>query len=114
MGLSTRSRKAKLTLNDLPVELVGAIVHEVASIGDLLRLRVVNHTFSAYATPRAFHTFHVVNTDKSVHGNRLLAKSSSLASLVKRLVIHCEAGPGENKLLNTGASFTRPIEACIS
>lgn len=100
MALPEHSRKAKVAFNDLPVELVGAIVHEVAPIRDLLRLRAVNHTFSAYATPRAFHTFHVVNTEKSARGHRLLAKSP-LAPLVKKLVVHCEAGPGENKLLNT-------------
>ncbi|GJE99675.1 hypothetical protein PsYK624_159460 [Phanerochaete sordida] len=101
MTPSARPAKPTRTFNDLPVELIGAVVHEVASIGDLLQLRVVNHTFSAYATPRAFDTFHVANTQKSAQGHRLLSKSPSLAALVKKLVIHCEAGPGENKLLNT-------------
>ena len=91
-----------LSLRDLPVELVGAVVHEVTSIGDLLRLRAVNHTISAYATPRAFHTLHVVNTESSVSGQKAIMESPLLAPLVKRLVIHCEAAPGENKLLNTG------------
>jgi hypothetical protein len=94
----------KLSLSDLPVELVGAVVHQIVSIGDLLRLRVVNHTISTYATPRAFHTLHIVNTEKGVSGQKFIMESPPLALLVKRLVIHCEAGQGENKLLNTGKS----------
>lgn len=98
------SSKPRVCFNDLPVELIGAVVDEVASIGDLLRLRVVNHTFSVYATPKAFHTFHVANTQKSVAGQRSMMSCPKLVSLVHKLVIHCEAGPGENRLLNTGAS----------
>lgn len=90
--------------NDLPVELVGAVVAEAVSIGDLLRLRAVNHTFLNYATPRAFTTFHVVNTPSSVAGYANLLQSTSLAPLVRRLVVHCEAEPGENKLVNRGTS----------
>ncbi|KIP07604.1 hypothetical protein PHLGIDRAFT_413549 [Phlebiopsis gigantea 11061_1 CR5-6] len=101
MGQEVLRRPSGPSLNDLPVELLGAVVGEVTSIGDLLRLRVVNHTFSVYATPKAFRTFHVVNTEASVTGQKLLMSSPGLASLVQRLVVHCEAGPGENRLLNT-------------
>ena len=92
----------KNSFGDLPIELVGAVVQEVVSIGDLLRLRAVNHTIHTYATPRAFKTLHVVNTERSVSGQKAIMASRSLAPLVHRLVVHCEAGPGENKLLNTG------------
>lgn len=91
---------------DLPVELVGAIVAEVTSIGDLLRLRAVSHTFSKFATPRAFCTLHVVNTPSSVAGCAHLLQNVHLSRLVKRLVVHCEAGPGENRLVNRGAPFS--------
>ncbi|KAI0338726.1 hypothetical protein BDW22DRAFT_670595 [Trametopsis cervina] len=89
-----------VALNDLPIELVGAVVAQVASIGDLLSLRAVNHTFSAYATPRAFATYHVVNTNKSVIGHASLLEHVGLARLVRTLVVHCEASPGENRLVN--------------
>lgn len=104
MGRDILQKTRGVSFNDLPVELVGVIVNEVTSIGDLLRLRVVNHTLSAYATPRAFQTYHVVNTEASVFGQRLLMNSPWLAPLVQRLVVHCEAGPGENKMVNTGTS----------
>lgn len=90
--------------HDLPVELVAAVVAEVVSIGDLLRLREVNHTFSNFATPRAFTTFHVVNTSASVAGCANLLQCDHLSRLVRRLVVHCEAGPGENRLVNRGTS----------
>lgn len=102
MGREILRKTSGPSFNDLPVELVGAVVDEVTSIGDLLRLRAVNHTFSVYATPKAFQTFHVVNTEASVTGQRLLMSSPCLAPLVQRLVVHCEAGLGENRLVNTG------------
>ncbi|KAI0703408.1 hypothetical protein BC835DRAFT_1021874 [Cytidiella melzeri] len=85
---------------DLPVELVGAVVDEVTSIGDLLRLRNVSHTFTTYATPKAFSTYHVVNTRSSIQGHENMLQHADLARLVRRLVVHCEAGPGENRLVN--------------
>lgn len=92
-----------LALSDLPIELIGAIVSQVTSIGDLLSLRAVNHTFATFATPRAFSTFHAVNTPTSVHGFASLLACPELLPLVKMLIVHCEAGLGENKLVNRGA-----------
>jgi hypothetical protein len=93
---------SKFSLNDLPIELVAGIVAEVATIGDLLRLREVNHTFLTYATPRAFSTYHAVNTHRSVEGHSNILQNAQLAQLVRKLVVHCEAGPGENRLVNRG------------
>lgn len=103
MWSTPRTTFALAAFNDLPVELIGAVVAEVVSIGDLLRLREVNHTFLNFATPRAFSTFHVVNTPSSVAGCAGLLQSNGLARLVKKLVVHCEAGLGENRLVNRGA-----------
>lgn len=87
---------------NLPIELVGAVVAEVDNIGELLRLREVNHTFSIYATPKAFSTYHVVNSRRSTRGHENLLLNADLARLVRKLVVHCDAGPGENRLVNRG------------
>ncbi len=92
--------------SDLPIELVGAVVGEVDSIGVLLCLREVNHTFCTFATPKAFSTFHVSNTRLSTQGHAAILRNADLTRLVKRLVVHCEASPGENRLVNRGKPYS--------
>jgi hypothetical protein len=63
------------TMVSFPPELFGAIVAEVRSPSDLLRLRATNSTLSAYATPLAFRSVCLANRDKSIQSFKLLVKS---------------------------------------
>lgn len=94
------------SFNDLPIELVGVVTAKVITIGDLLRLREVNRVFSTYATPRAFSTYHAVNTQKSIEGHHNIMHHAELAKLVRKVVVHCEAEPGENRLVNRGMPYS--------
>jgi hypothetical protein len=69
----------------LPPELLGAIVGEVRSLPDLLRLRETNSTLNEFATPLAFRTLVLANRDKSIHNFTLLS-TSRLSPFVREVV----------------------------
>jgi hypothetical protein len=63
------------TMVSLPPELLGAIVVEVHSLPDLLRLRETNSTLNEFATPLAFRSVVLANRDKSIKNFTLLSNS---------------------------------------
>ena len=69
----------------LPPELLGAIVVEIHSLPDLLRLRETNSTLNDFATPLAFRSVVLANRDKSIEKFRLLS-TSRLAPFVREVV----------------------------
>lgn len=68
-----------------PPELLGAIVDEVHSIPDLLRLRETNTTLNEFATPLAFRSVVLANRDKSIR-NFMLIATSRLARFVHEVI----------------------------
>jgi len=68
-----------------PPELLGAIVAEVHSLPDLLRLRETNSTLNEFATPLVFRSVVLANRDKSIQNFRLLS-TSRLAPFVREVV----------------------------
>jgi hypothetical protein len=68
-----------------PPELLGAIVAEVYSLPDLLRLREANSTLNEFATPLAFRSVVLANRDNSIHNFRLIT-TSRLAPFVHEVV----------------------------
>jgi hypothetical protein len=74
-----------ITMVSFPPELLGAIVSEVHSLPDLLRLRETNHTLNEFATPHAFRSVVLANRDKSIQNFRLLS-TSRLAPFVREVV----------------------------
>jgi len=68
-----------------PPELLGAIVAEVHSLPDLLRLRETNTTLNEFATPLAFRSVVLANRDKSIQNFRLLS-TSRLSPFVHEVV----------------------------
>jgi hypothetical protein len=68
-----------------PHELLGAIVAEVHSLPDLLRLRETNSTLNEFATPIAFRSVVLANRDKSIQNFRLLS-TSRLSPFVREVV----------------------------
>lgn len=73
------------TMVSLPPELLGAIVAEVHSLPDLLRLRETNSTLNEFATPLAFRSVVLANRDKSIQNFRLLS-TSRLSPFVREVV----------------------------
>jgi hypothetical protein len=69
-----------------PPELLGAIVAEVHSQPDLLRLRAANSTLNALATPRAFRAIQFANTDKSLERFKRLANYPKFTGLIHEVV----------------------------
>lgn len=69
----------------LPHELLGAVVAEVHSLPDLLRLRETNSTLNDFATPLAFRSVVFANRDKIIDNFRLIS-TSRLAPLVREVV----------------------------
>jgi hypothetical protein len=70
----------------LPTELLGAIVAEVHSQPDLLRLRTTNTTLNALATPFAFQSIQFSNTDKSLENFKCLTNHPKIAPLIREVV----------------------------
>jgi len=68
-----------------PPELLGAIVAEVHSLPDLLRLRETNHTLNDFATPLAFRSVVLANRDKSIKNFTVLS-TSRLSPFVREVV----------------------------
>jgi hypothetical protein len=68
-----------------PPELLGAIVAEVHSLPDLLRLRETNITLNEFATPLAFRSVVLANRDKSIQNFRLIS-TSRLALFVREVI----------------------------
>lgn len=68
-----------------PPELLGAIVAEVHSLPDLLRLRETNTTLNEFATPFAFRSVVLANRDKSIQNFSFLSRSR-LAPFVREVI----------------------------
>lgn len=73
------------TMVSFPPELLGAIVAEVHSLPDLLRLRETNSTLNEFATPLAFRSVVLANRDESIQNFRILS-TSRLAPFVREVV----------------------------
>jgi hypothetical protein len=73
------------TMVSFPPELLGAIVAEVHSLPDLLRLRETNITLNEFATPLAFRSVVLANRDKSIQNFRLIS-TSRLALFVREVI----------------------------
>lgn len=74
------------TMVYLPAELLGAIVAEVHSQPDLLRLRTTNTTLNAFATPLAFQSIQFSNTDKSLENFKCLTNHPKISPLIHEVV----------------------------
>ncbi|KAF9237728.1 hypothetical protein BU15DRAFT_75716 [Melanogaster broomeanus] len=73
-------------MNDLPLELVGAVVENVSSTSDLLHLRSVNSTCHDLVTSSVFRRVHVQNSVQSAQNCRSILSSPSLAAHVREVV----------------------------
>jgi len=93
---STTPSLLTTTMVSLPPELLGAIVAEVHSLPDLLRLRETNSTLNEFATPLAFRSVVLANRDKSIQNFRLLS-TSRLALSVREVVFqYMELDPSKS------------------
>jgi hypothetical protein len=73
-----------------PPELLGAVVAEVHSQPDLLRLRATNSTLNALTTPFVFRSIQFRNTDKSLERFKRLANYPKTAKLIREVVYQYE------------------------
>ncbi|KAI9459318.1 hypothetical protein F5148DRAFT_1219240 [Russula earlei] len=83
-------------MTSFPPELFGAIVQEVRSPSDLLRLRAVSSTLNALATPLAFHSVRFLNTDSSIERFKRLTTYPKFLPLIRKVIYqYAEADSSE-------------------
>ncbi|KAH7881897.1 hypothetical protein F5I97DRAFT_468491 [Phlebopus sp. FC_14] len=73
-------------MNDLPIELIAAVVHNVSAKADLLSLRVVNSTCRDLVNPSAFRKLHLQNSVQSAQNLQSILSCPTLASHVQEVV----------------------------
>ena len=70
-------------MHSLPYELLKTIVDGVSNHQDLLRIRLVNTTFCALATPRVFRWFCVCGTAQNAIAIKEIARHETLAGYIQ-------------------------------
>ncbi|ETW80567.1 hypothetical protein HETIRDRAFT_427592 [Heterobasidion irregulare TC 32-1] len=73
-------------MHSLPYELLKIIIDEVPNHQDLLRIRLVNTTFRALATPRVFRWFRVCGTAQNASAINEIARHETLAGCIQGIV----------------------------
>jgi hypothetical protein len=73
-----------------PPELFAAIVAEVRSLPDLLHLRATNSALCTLATPLAFRSVNLANSDKSIARFKRLTTYSKTSRLIREVVYQYE------------------------
>ena len=72
-------------MDSLPYELLKMIVDEVPDRKDLRRIRTVNKTFCALATPRVFQRYSVDGTAENATAINEIARRETLAKCIKHI-----------------------------
>lgn len=78
-------------MQELPVELINAIVENVSSPTDLLHLRCVNRTYRELVTPLVFSKLHVKSSIQSAQHFQQLIGTADLAIHVREVVYDSRA-----------------------
>ena len=82
-------------MHSLPYELLKIIVDEVPNHQDLLRIRLVNTTFRALATPRVFRWFRVCGTAQNANAINEIARHETLAGCIQGIVFPVDHSKSE-------------------
>jgi hypothetical protein len=102
LGLRIPSLSTTTMAISFPPKLLGAVVAEVHSQSDLLQLRATNTTLNALATPLAFRSIQLANTDKSLERFKRLAKYPKFAELIHKVVYQYEeADPSKWEIVSS-------------
>jgi hypothetical protein len=78
------------TMRSLPVELLEAVLGQVSSQSTLLQLRASNSLFYILATPLAFQSISLINSDKSLNRFHHITDCDNLARHIHQVVYQYE------------------------
>ena len=87
-------------MRSLPVELLEAVLGQVSSHSTLLQLRASNSLFYMLATPLAFRSICLINSDKSLNRFHRITDRQDLAQHIHQVIYQYEEadpstyGPG--------------------
>ncbi|KAG1723777.1 uncharacterized protein EDB91DRAFT_1255514 [Suillus paluster] len=73
-------------MRNLPIEVISAVVQNVATTEDLLHLRSLNWSYKELVTPRVFSTLHIKNSIQSAQNCHQIIGTASLATHVREVV----------------------------